>query len=255
MCGGADRVPVPGAGSRSRAPVRVASRDFVRTIDQTEAIKKNGARNHEKKHAHGPRRTAPVYTRTGEAAPTARQGEVSGRLALPTVHAWGDRRRRPAAVPEAAGRVSAHDPVGRRAREPGRHGAQTPRNGVIHAIIRSLAPGGRGPAGPILRPGPQRRLPPRVHWRSRGAGGGTTSRTRRGPRARGPNHEGTHMRLQFTDWAFVFAYFAVTLAIGLWAARRAGRSTSEFFLSGRSMPWWLLGTSMVATTFSTDTPN
>lgn len=63
------------------------------------------------------------------------------------------------------------------------------------------------------------------------------------------------MRLTFTDWAFVFAYFAVTLAIGLWAARRAGRSTSEFFLSGRSMPWWLLGTSMVATTFSTDTPN
>ena len=57
------------------------------------------------------------------------------------------------------------------------------------------------------------------------------------------------------DWVVVFAYFAAVLIIGLWAARRAGRSTSQFFLSGRSMPWWLLGVSMVATTFSTDTPN
>ncbi len=63
------------------------------------------------------------------------------------------------------------------------------------------------------------------------------------------------MRLAPLDWLIVALYFAAALAIGLWAARRAGRDTGEFFLSGRSMPWWLLGTSMVATTFSTDTPN
>ena len=57
------------------------------------------------------------------------------------------------------------------------------------------------------------------------------------------------------DWSVLAGYFALTLAVGLWASRRAGRSSSEFFLSGRSMPWWLLGVSMVATTFSTDTPN
>ncbi len=50
-------------------------------------------------------------------------------------------------------------------------------------------------------------------------------------------------------------YFALTLGLGLWVARQAGRNASEFFLSGRSMPWWFLGLSMVATTFSTDTPN
>ena len=63
------------------------------------------------------------------------------------------------------------------------------------------------------------------------------------------------MRLDTTDWTIVLAFFAVALLIGLLVARRAGRSASEFFLSGRAMPWWLLGMSMVATTFSTDTPN
>ncbi len=63
------------------------------------------------------------------------------------------------------------------------------------------------------------------------------------------------MVLDPIDLAVIATYFAVTLAIGLWVARRAGRSSSEFFLSGRNMPWWLLGMSMVATTFSTDTPN
>jgi Na+/proline symporter len=63
------------------------------------------------------------------------------------------------------------------------------------------------------------------------------------------------MRLTTLDWLIVGLYFAAALAVGLWAVRRAGRDTREFFLSGRNMPWWLLGTSMVATTFSTDTPN
>ena len=63
------------------------------------------------------------------------------------------------------------------------------------------------------------------------------------------------MRLAFLDWLVMAAYGALTLGIGLRFAGRAGKGTHEFFLSGRSLPWWLLGTSMVATTFSTDTPN
>lgn len=57
------------------------------------------------------------------------------------------------------------------------------------------------------------------------------------------------------DVAILVVYLCGVLLIGLWVSRGAGRNTSEYFLSGRSMPWWLLGTSMVATTFSTDTPN
>ncbi len=63
------------------------------------------------------------------------------------------------------------------------------------------------------------------------------------------------MVLQPVDWAFVLGFFIFSLIIGLAVSKRAGSSASEFFLSGRNMPWWLLGVSMVATTFSTDTPN
>lgn len=63
------------------------------------------------------------------------------------------------------------------------------------------------------------------------------------------------MRLSTIDWTIVLAFFLVSLVVGLVVAKRAGRNTAEYFLSGRSMPWWLLGISMVATTFSTDTPN
>ena len=63
------------------------------------------------------------------------------------------------------------------------------------------------------------------------------------------------MQLTSFDWIIVIAFFAVSLAIGIWASRDSGKSTKEFFLSGRNMPWWLLGVSMVATTFSADTPN
>jgi Na+/proline symporter len=62
------------------------------------------------------------------------------------------------------------------------------------------------------------------------------------------------MRLVFVDWLIISAYFVFSLVIGLYYARRAGRSTEEYFLSNRSMPWWLAGTSMVATTFAADTP-
>ncbi len=63
------------------------------------------------------------------------------------------------------------------------------------------------------------------------------------------------MQLATLDWAIIAAFFIVSLLIGIWVARKAGSSSAEFFLSGRDMPWWLLGVSMVATTFSADTPN
>ena len=62
------------------------------------------------------------------------------------------------------------------------------------------------------------------------------------------------MKLVTIDWLIIAAYFALSLLIGLYYAKRAGRSTEEYFLSDRSMPWWLAGTSMVATTFAADTP-
>ena len=63
------------------------------------------------------------------------------------------------------------------------------------------------------------------------------------------------MLLSTLDWTIVGAYFILSLAVGLWASKQAGKDTKSFFLAGRNMPWWLLGVSMVATTFSTDTPN
>jgi solute:Na+ symporter, SSS family len=56
------------------------------------------------------------------------------------------------------------------------------------------------------------------------------------------------------DWAFIVAYFVASATIGLWYADRGGRSVHDFFLTGRKLPWWLAGTSMVATTFAADTP-
>ena len=63
------------------------------------------------------------------------------------------------------------------------------------------------------------------------------------------------MILSFIDWCIIGAYFTISLAVGIWASRNAGEDRRSFFLAGRNMPWWLLGISMVATTFSTDTPN
>src|SRR5271168_371992 len=62
------------------------------------------------------------------------------------------------------------------------------------------------------------------------------------------------MTLTTLDWVVIVAYFAVNLGIGAWYYRKASGSTSEFFISGREVPWWLAGTSMVATTFGADTP-
>ena len=62
------------------------------------------------------------------------------------------------------------------------------------------------------------------------------------------------MQLTSVDWAVVGLYFLFNLAIGFYYKARAGSSVDEFFLSGRNVPWWLAGTSMVATTFAADTP-
>lgn len=63
------------------------------------------------------------------------------------------------------------------------------------------------------------------------------------------------MFLSTLDWGIIILFFIFVLAIGWMASKTAGKNTSEYFLGGRSMPWWLLGVSMVATTFSADTPN
>ncbi len=62
------------------------------------------------------------------------------------------------------------------------------------------------------------------------------------------------MRLTIIDWLIIGLYFAFNIGIGFYYKARAGKSTAEFFLSGRNVPWWLAGTSMVATTFAADTP-
>jgi Na+/proline symporter len=63
------------------------------------------------------------------------------------------------------------------------------------------------------------------------------------------------MQLNWVDWAIIGGFILASLTIGILVSRRAGGDSESFFLSGRNLPWWLLGTSMVATTFSTDTPN
>jgi solute:Na+ symporter, SSS family len=63
------------------------------------------------------------------------------------------------------------------------------------------------------------------------------------------------MNLNTLDWIIILLFFIVLISIAVFTSRSAGKSYSEFFLSGRNMPWWLLGVSMVATTFSADTPN
>ena len=60
--------------------------------------------------------------------------------------------------------------------------------------------------------------------------------------------------LHWIDWAIVFTYIVFSLGVGIYFSKRAASSTEEYFLSGRSLPWWIVGTSMVATTFAADTP-
>ena len=63
------------------------------------------------------------------------------------------------------------------------------------------------------------------------------------------------MQLHWIDWVIIASFMLLSLIVGAWVSRRSGKSAASFFLSNRRLPWWLLGISMVATTFSTDTPN
>ena len=63
------------------------------------------------------------------------------------------------------------------------------------------------------------------------------------------------MQISILDWIIIFSFFAVFILIGFVTSKKSGKNSKEFFLSGRNMPWWMLGISMVATTFSADTPN
>src|SRR6059036_2042794 len=60
--------------------------------------------------------------------------------------------------------------------------------------------------------------------------------------------------MTWIDWLIVAAYFILSALVGIYYSKRAGGSMHEFFLSGRDLPWWMAGTSMVATTFAADTP-
>ncbi|MCD6384736.1 hypothetical protein J7M23_03065, partial [Candidatus Sumerlaeota bacterium] len=62
------------------------------------------------------------------------------------------------------------------------------------------------------------------------------------------------MKLTSIDYSLVVLYMLFVLVVGLVFSRRAGKSIEEYFISGRALPWWIAGTSMVATTFAADTP-
>lgn len=57
------------------------------------------------------------------------------------------------------------------------------------------------------------------------------------------------------DWSIIGIFFVIVIGIGIWQSQQAGKSSADYFLGGRGMPWWLLGVSMVACTFAADTPN
>ena len=63
------------------------------------------------------------------------------------------------------------------------------------------------------------------------------------------------MKLQLLDWLVILITLIICFFPALFVAKRSKKNTTEFFASGRSVPWWLAGFSMVATTFSSDTPN
>ena len=62
----------------------------------------------------------------------------------------------------------------------------------------------------------------------------------------------THLEL--LDWIAIIGYIVIAMGWGLWHSRKSLSSMEEYFTSGKGMPWWILGTSIVATTFAADTP-
>ena len=63
------------------------------------------------------------------------------------------------------------------------------------------------------------------------------------------------MKINNVDWMIIIFIMTITVIVGIFSSKKSSKDTNQFFLSGKKMPWWLLGISMVATTFSTDTPN
>src|SRR5512147_2212997 len=62
------------------------------------------------------------------------------------------------------------------------------------------------------------------------------------------------MHVSYLDWSIIILFLLISFGISLYMSKKAGKSTSDFFLSGRNLPWYIAGTSMVATTFAADTP-
>ena len=60
--------------------------------------------------------------------------------------------------------------------------------------------------------------------------------------------------LHTIDWTIIAVYILFSIGVGIYFTKRASKNTEEYFLSGRTLPWWIVGTSMVATTFAADTP-
>jgi len=62
------------------------------------------------------------------------------------------------------------------------------------------------------------------------------------------------MQLELLDWIVILLFGVLTLVVGVWFSKRAGSSMEEYFVAGRTLPWWLAGTSIAATWFATDAP-
>src|SRR5206468_1536478 len=158
-----------------------------------------------------------------------------------------DQRAREAAVrshPDARGpfrrdRGRAHQGGGRV--QPGRR---------VHGGARAARrPEVQGPRRGDRRRDPDPRTRGAAPARARRAGVSATAQHAGASRGRG-----NAMTLTAIDWTVIVLYFVLSVAIALFYSRRAGASADEYFLSGRAVPWWLAGTSMVATTFAADTP-
>ncbi|MCK7489873.1 MAG: hypothetical protein MZU79_06305 [Anaerotruncus sp.] len=113
-----------------------------------------------------------------------------------------------------------------------------------------------------IRPGVSREHEPRgpaaATWESSGFGCVSPKLSRimsRHAPSGGLRERTITMHLQLIDWVIVVVSLLICFVPALFFGKRAGKSTSEFFASGRAVPWWLAGLSMVATTFSSDTPN
>ena len=62
------------------------------------------------------------------------------------------------------------------------------------------------------------------------------------------------MTLTIYDWIIIISYIVFAVAVGVYFSKRAGKNLGEYFISGRNLPWWIAGTSIIATTFAADTP-